>query len=124
MRAAIHEGCPLRSSVRSAALVAHSPMLIPSQRSGSGSHRGSGAPPREANELAIAPDDEVGQGAAGQVGGAHAVADVAARQRCRSPARSRPRSAVTRNAHRAAQRWVMRASTRAGTARRASRAAS
>ncbi len=72
-------GRPRRVSLRSASFIVHSPALTPSQRSGSGSQRGETWPdPGEPGQRRVGPGDQVGQGAPGQVGRRHAVADVPA----------------------------------------------
>ena len=63
----------------SAQVIARSPALAPSQRSGSGSHRGERWPTHGRRVRAVSrAEDQVGQRPAGQVGGRHAVTDVTA----------------------------------------------
>ena len=80
-RRSSRSGSPARcgASSWSAQVIARRPALIPSQRSGSGSQDRRAVPdPGQPGEVGVAAEDEVGEGAAGEVGGAHAVADVAA----------------------------------------------
>jgi len=71
-----------------------SPALMPSQRNGSASHgRDRLVHPRQPGQVAVGAQDQVREGAPGQVGGGHPVADVTrrpSRDRC---ARSRPAEA-------------------------------
>ena len=73
-------GRPVSDSSASASVIARSPALMPSQRSGSGSHARRAVPdPGQAGQLGVALEDQVAQRPAGQVGGGDAVADVPTR---------------------------------------------
>ena len=119
---AIRLGRPVRRSSQSARLIARSPALMPSQRSGSGSQRARAvADPGQPGQLGVVAEHEVGERAAGEVGGADAVADVAAgpaqaggRGRAR-PTRVQSRAMPERAAPRVGDRGVAQ---HAGTGRR------
>ena len=73
-------GRRVNDSSVSARVMARRPALMPSQRSGSGSQRRRAvAHPRQPDQLGVAAEHEVAQGAPGEVRGGDAVADVPAR---------------------------------------------
>ena len=94
-----------RSSA-SATVIARSPALMPSQRSGSGSQRRERCPTHGSRtSVGVAAEHQVAQGAAGEVGGADAVADVPAGPAQPGPAVEPDRRApVAGDAQRAAPR--------------------
>ena len=99
-----------RSSV-SATVIARSPALMPSQRSGSGSQRFERCPTHGCRtSVGVVAEHEVAQGPAGQVGGGDAVADVPTRPGEAGPAvEPHRRAPVARDAQRPAPRVVIRA---------------
>ena len=89
---------------------------MPSQRNGSGSHLpATVVDPRQRHEVGVAPQDQIGKRAPGEVGGRHPVADVAAGPRL-PVARSMPTEQYqSRGAPIGPpQRWVTCASPSAG----------
>ncbi len=98
---------------------------MPSQRSGSGSHRRERWPTQSSRVRSVSlPGDEVGQRPAGQVGRGHAVADVAARPGQALLAGPTPRSTSSPGRRRAGRptRWVTAAPPMAGNRPRSVRA--